>query len=39
MLFLNATDPTTIKLVRKVMIEWGYKAQRIGYQFAKRFGC
>jgi FAD/FMN-containing dehydrogenase/Fe-S oxidoreductase len=38
MLFLNATDPTTIKLVRKVMIEWGYKAQRIGYQFAKRFG-
>jgi len=38
MLFLNATDPTTIKLVRKVMIEWGYRAQRIGYQFAKRFG-
>jgi FAD/FMN-containing dehydrogenase/Fe-S oxidoreductase len=38
MLFLNATDPTTIKLVRKVMIEWGYKAQRIGYQFAKHFG-
>ena len=38
LLFLNATDPTTIKLVRKVMIEWGYRAQRIGYQFAKRFG-
>jgi len=38
MLFLNATDPTTIKLVRKVMIAWGYKAQRIGYQFARRFG-
>jgi FAD/FMN-containing dehydrogenase/Fe-S oxidoreductase len=38
MLFLNATDPSTIKLVRKVMIEWGYKAQRLGYQFAKRFG-
>ncbi|MGB9093886.1 MAG: DUF3683 domain-containing protein [Gallionella sp.] len=38
MLFLNATDPTTIKLVRKVMIEWGYKAQRIGYQLARRFG-
>ena len=38
MLFLNATDPTTIKLVRKVMVEWGYKAQRLGYQFAKRFG-
>ncbi|MHB1237130.1 MAG: DUF3400 domain-containing protein, partial [Gallionella sp.] len=38
MLFLNATDPTTIKLVRKVMIEWGYRAQRITYQFAGRFG-
>ncbi|MGA7593593.1 MAG: FAD/FMN-binding oxidoreductase [Gallionella sp.] len=38
MLFLNATDPTTIKLVRKVMIAWGYKAQRIGYQIARRFG-
>ena len=38
MLFLNATDPATIKLVRKVMIEWGYKAQRIAYQLARRFG-
>jgi Fe-S oxidoreductase len=38
MLFLNATDPTTIKLVRKVMIEWGYKAQRSAYQVAKHFG-
>ena len=38
MLFLNATDPTTIKLVRKVMIEWGYKAQRIGYRIAKHLG-
>ncbi len=38
MLFLNATDPTTIKLVRKVIIEWGYIAQRIGYQLARHFG-
>jgi FAD/FMN-containing dehydrogenase/Fe-S oxidoreductase len=38
MLFLNATDPATIKLVRKVMIEWGYKAQRIGYRLGKYFG-
>ncbi len=38
MLFLNATDPATIKLVRKVMIEWGYRAQRIGYQIARRLG-
>jgi FAD/FMN-containing dehydrogenase/Fe-S oxidoreductase len=30
MFFLNATNPETIKLTRKVMIEWGYKAQRFG---------
>jgi Fe-S oxidoreductase len=28
MFFLNATNPQTIKLTRKVMIDWGYKAQR-----------
>jgi len=38
MLFLNATDPGTIKLLRRGMIEWGYRAQRFGYQIAKRFG-
>ena len=38
MLFLNATDPATIKMVRKVMIEWGYKAQRLGNQLGKHFG-
>jgi len=37
-LFLNATDPTTIKLARKTMIEWGCKAQRIGYRVARHFG-
>jgi len=35
MLFLNATNPETIKLARKVMIDWGYKAQRIGHQALK----
>ncbi len=29
--FLNTTDPATIKLMRKAMIEWGYKAQRWAY--------
>jgi Fe-S oxidoreductase len=29
MFFLNATAPGTIKLTRKVMVEWGYKAQRL----------
>ena len=38
MLFLNATDPTTIKIIRKIMIEWGYAGQRLGYQLAKHFG-
>ncbi len=27
--FLNATSPRTIKLARKVMIDWGYRAQRL----------
>ncbi|MDD4912681.1 MAG: DUF3683 domain-containing protein [Sideroxydans sp.] len=38
MLFLNATDPTTIKLIRKVMIEWAYKGQRLAHRIAKGFG-
>ncbi len=38
MLYLNSTDPLTIKLMRKVMIEWSYKAQRIGHQIGKRLG-
>jgi Fe-S oxidoreductase len=38
MLFLNATDPATIKGVRKLFIEWGYKAQRMGHALGKRLG-
>ncbi len=38
MLFLNATDPATIKLVRTVMISWGYKVQRGAHVVAKRLG-
>jgi FAD/FMN-containing dehydrogenase/Fe-S oxidoreductase len=29
MFFLNAGNPRTIKLARKVLIDWGYKAQRL----------
>ncbi len=29
MAFLNITDPTTIKLMRKTVIEWGYRSQRL----------
>jgi len=28
MYFLNTTNPDTIRLTRKLMIDWGYKAQR-----------
>ena len=38
MLFLNATDPNTIKLLRKIMIEWGYKAQRLAHRAATALG-
>ena len=34
--FLNVTDPATVKLMRKIMIEWGYKGQRLGYKLARR---
>jgi Fe-S oxidoreductase len=37
MLFLNATRPETIKLVRKGMIEWGFKAQRGAHGVLKVF--
>ncbi|HLS87115.1 MAG TPA: DUF3683 domain-containing protein [Burkholderiales bacterium] len=37
MFFLNATDPRTIKLARKMMIEWGYGAQRFAYSLGKYF--
>jgi FAD/FMN-containing dehydrogenase/Fe-S oxidoreductase len=35
MFFLNATNPQTIKLTRKVMIDWGYKAQRLANRALK----
>jgi FAD/FMN-containing dehydrogenase/Fe-S oxidoreductase len=38
MAFLSATDPTTIKLVRKLMIAWGYAAQRIGHRLVRIMG-
>ncbi len=38
MFFLNATDPTTIKLARRAMIGWAYRAQRLAHGVAKRLG-
>jgi FAD/FMN-containing dehydrogenase/Fe-S oxidoreductase len=37
MAFLNVTDPRTIKLMRKGMIQWGYRGQRLAYRLARRF--
>jgi Fe-S oxidoreductase len=38
MAFLTVKDPATIKIIRKGMIEWGYKAQRWAHKTAKSFG-
>jgi FAD/FMN-containing dehydrogenase/Fe-S oxidoreductase len=38
MAFLNITDPTSIKLMRKMMISWGYAAQRLAYRVVRRSG-
>jgi FAD/FMN-containing dehydrogenase/Fe-S oxidoreductase len=38
MAFLNATDPTTIKLLRAGMIQLGYKAQRLAHMLARSLG-
>jgi Fe-S oxidoreductase len=38
MLFLNLTDPRAVKVARTVMIDWGYRLQRFGYDTMKRLG-
>ncbi len=38
MFFLNATDPATVKLAKRLMIDWGFRAQRLAHGVAKRFG-
>jgi FAD/FMN-containing dehydrogenase/Fe-S oxidoreductase len=38
MAYLNATDPFTIKLMRKSMLEFGYAAQRMAHGVAKKIG-
>jgi Fe-S oxidoreductase len=39
MFFLNSTDPATIRAAKTVMIDWGYRAQRLGYGLARRLGA
>jgi Fe-S oxidoreductase len=36
MFYLNATDPTTIKLTKTLMIDWGYKVQRAANSIARK---
>jgi Fe-S oxidoreductase len=38
MAYLNATDPGTVKLLHKTVIQWGYGAQRFGHAAARRLG-
>ena len=38
MLFLNATDPGTIRTTRRLMVDVGYTAQRAAHGIAKSFG-
>ena len=37
MFYLNATDPTTIKITKTLMIDWGYRVQRFAHTVAKKF--
>lgn len=38
MTFLNIKDPTTIRAMRKVMIQWSYKGQRFRHTVFRRLG-
>jgi FAD/FMN-containing dehydrogenase/Fe-S oxidoreductase len=38
MTYLNLKDPATIKLMRGVMMDFGFKAQRLAYKAAKALG-
>ena len=38
MAFLTMKDAATIRLTRKLMIDWGYRAQRMAHQAAKALG-
>jgi FAD/FMN-containing dehydrogenase/Fe-S oxidoreductase len=38
MAFLNATDPRTIRGMRKGMLEWGFKGLSLGHEVFKKMG-
>jgi FAD/FMN-containing dehydrogenase/Fe-S oxidoreductase len=37
MAYLNATDPRSIKLMYKALLQWGFRGQRLAYRWAKQF--
>jgi FAD/FMN-containing dehydrogenase/Fe-S oxidoreductase len=39
MAYLNATDPRTVRVMKTLMIDWGYRAQRLAHGVAKRLGA
>jgi FAD/FMN-containing dehydrogenase/Fe-S oxidoreductase len=38
MAYLNSSKPATVKLLRKVLLQWSYPVQRLGYRLAKYLG-
>ena len=38
MQYLNMTDPRSLKLMHKALVEWGYSGQRVAHQLARRTG-
>ncbi len=38
LMFLNVSKPLVIKLMRKLMIQWGYRAQRLAYKVVRVSG-
>ncbi|HEB95233.1 MAG TPA: DUF3683 domain-containing protein [Sedimenticola thiotaurini] len=38
MAFLNATDPRTIRLLRKGLLEWGFRGMALGHALFRRLG-
>jgi FAD/FMN-containing dehydrogenase/Fe-S oxidoreductase len=38
MFFLSASDPTTVKLVKRVLVDWGTRAQRLAHGIVRRLG-
>jgi len=39
MFFLNASDPTMIRVVKRALIGWGFAFQRLAHRVAKRLGA